>query len=395
MILRRVDELPINAGDKILVRVDYNIPINEEGLITDDARIKGTLDTIQYILERDAIPILLSHWGRPQGGPDPEKSLARVVPELQKLLGRHVNFLNEPLGEATKAGLCASQPGDIFLLENLRFHAGERGNDPDFARGLAACGDFYVNDAFPVSHREQASVSLLPTLFSDPAAGFSLIREVDNFSKILHAPQKPFIVIIGGKKIEDKVRSVRHLLDKVDKILIGGGSSYTVQRARGHRVGCSIVDEDLVDEIDDIADSSKVMLPVDYVAAPTYAEPGKKKVVRFDEFPDELEGFDIGPQTRKEFKDSIAKAQTILWFGPLGAFEERVFAEGSREIAEAVVKATERGAVTVTGGGDSLAMLKSFSYRDSLTHVSIGGGACLKFMEGKDLPGIVPLIKDR
>jgi phosphoglycerate kinase len=393
MNLRRVDELPLKQGDKVFVRVDYNIPINTEGMITDDARIKGTLDTLQYILDKQAIPIILSHWGRPQGGPRPDMSLARVVPELQNLLGLHVNFLADPLGEVAKASLKAANPGDIFLLENLRFHPGERRNQIEFARKLSNYADYYVNDAFPVSHREQASISLLPTLFADPAAGFSLMREVEYFSCLIHVPQKPFIVIIGGKKIEDKVRSVRFLIDKADEVLVGGGSSYTIQCARGREVGLSIVDEDLIDEIDDIADLKKVKIPEDYVAAPSYAQPEERQVVPAYAFPDHLEGFDIGPETRKMFKQSIARAKTILWFGPLGAYEEKAFAEGSREIAEAVVEATRRGAITVTGGGDSLAMLGMFGFKDSLTHVSIGGGACLKFMEGKELPGIKPLIK--
>jgi phosphoglycerate kinase len=395
MILRSVSELPLKRGDKVLVRVDYNIPVNEEGLITDDARIKGTLDTLEYLLERGAVPIILSHWGRPQRGSQPEMSLARVLPELQTLLNHPVNFLSESLNDVTKASIDAAHPAEIFLLENLRFHPGERKNDPQFAEKLASYGSYYVNDAFPVSHREHASISLLPTLFNDPAAGFSLIREVNYFSRLLHAPEKPYIVIIGGKKIEDKVRSIRFLLDKVDEVLIGGGSSYTVQLARGLPMGFSIVDEDLIDEIDDIADSPKVKLPIDYVAAPTYAEPEKKKVVRADAFPDDLEGFDIGPQTRKTFVEFVSKARTILWFGPLGAFEEEEFAEGSLEVAKAVVAATDRGAITVTGGGDSLAMLRAFGLKDKLSHVSIGGGACLAFLEGKELPGIVPLIKER
>jgi len=395
MILRSVAELPIKKGDRVLVRVDYNIPVNPEGLITDDARIKGTLDTLEYLLERGAVPIILSHWGRPQGGPQPDMSLARVLPELQTLLNHPVNFLSESLNDVTKASIDAAHAGEIFLLENLRFHPGERKNDPQFAKKLASYGSYYVNDAFPVSHREHASISILPTLFNDPAAGFSLLREVDYFSKVLHAPEKPFIVIIGGKKIQDKVRSLRFLLDKVDEVLVGGGSSYTVQVARGLSVGQSIVDEDLVDEIDDIADSPKVKLPIDYVAAPTYAEPEKSQVVRADAFPDDLEGFDIGPQTRKAFAEFVSKAKTILWFGPLGAFEEPAFAEGSRQIAEAVVAATDRGAITVTGGGDLLAMLHTFDLKDRVTHASIGGGACLAFMEGNKLPGIAPLIKER
>ncbi|TKJ44267.1 phosphoglycerate kinase [candidate division TA06 bacterium B3_TA06] len=395
MILRSVSELPIKQGDRVLVRVDYNIPVNPEGLITDDARIKGTLDTLGYLLERGAVPIILSHWGRPQGGPQPDMSLARVLPELQTLLNHPVNFLSESLNDVTKASIDAAHPAEIFLLENLRFHPGERKNDPQFAKKLASYGSYYVNDAFPVSHREQASVSLLPTLFADPAAGFSLIREVEYFSRLIHAPARPYVVIIGGKKIQDKVCSLRFLLDKVDEVLVGGGSSYTVQVTRGLPMGLSIVDEDLVDEIDDIADSPKVKLPIDYIAAPTYAEPKKKKVVRADAFPDDLEGFDIGPETRKAFASSISRAKTVLWFGPLGAYEERAFAEGSLEVAKAVVAATERGATTVTGGGDSLAMLRAFDFKDKLTHVSIGGGACLKFLEGNKLPGIVPLIKER
>jgi 3-phosphoglycerate kinase len=395
MILRSVEELAIKKGEKVLVRVDYNIPINPEGLITDDARIKGTIDTLQYILDKGAAPVILSHWGRPQGGPSPDKSLARVVPELQKILHHRVNFLAHLFCETTRASLAAAQSDDVFLLENLRFHPGERSNDIEFAKALAAYAEHYVNDAFPVSHREQASISALPRQFAHPAAGFSLLREVEYFSKLIHAPEKPYIIIIGGKKIRDKVRSVRFLMDKTDEVLVGGGSSYTIQRARGRRVGFSIVDENLIDEIDDIADSPKIKIPEDYVAAPSYAEPDKKQVVPAYDFPEHLEGFDIGPQTRKIFIESISKANTILWFGPLGAFEEQAFAEGSREIAEAMVKATKRGATTVTGGGDSLAMLNLFSFKDSLTHASIGGGACLKFLEGKELPGIMPLIKER
>jgi len=395
MTLRSVAELPLKPGQRVLVRVDYNIPINEEGMITDDARIKGTVDTLQFILGKGAIPVILSHWGRPQGDPHPDKSLARVVPELQKILHHRVNFLAQPFAETTKASLAAAETDELFLLENLRFHAGERNNDVEFAKALAAYADYYVNDAFPVSHREQASISALPSLFSDPAAGFSLIREVDYFSKLVHAPEKPFVVIIGGRKIADKVRSLRFLLDKVDEVLVGGASAFTVLRARGFSAGYSLVDEDLIDEIDDVADSDKVRLPTDFVAAPSYAEPEKSKVVDARSFPEDLQGFDIGPETTKAFCKSVSGASTVLWFGPLGAFEERAFSKGSLEVAKAMVEATKKGATTVTGGGDSLAMLNLFSFKDSFSHASIGGGACLKFMEGEDLPGLVPLIKKR
>lgn len=395
MKLRSVAELPIKEGSKVLVRVDYNIPVNERGLITDDARIKGTIDTLQYILGKGGIPIILSHWGRPEGGARPDMSLARVVPELQNLLGKHVNFLIEPLGDSTKASIAAAKPGDIFLLENLRFHAGERKIDPAFAKEIAAYGDFYVNDAFPVSHRAQTSVSVLPTFFADPAAGFSLLREVNYFSRVVFSPERPYILVIGGKKVEDKVGALRFLLDKTDEVLLGGGSCYTVLAARGFPIGRSVLDKDLVDEIDDIADSLKVKTPVDHVAAPSYSEPNKAMVVSTEAFPDDMAGLDIGPQTCKMFKESIARARTILWFGPLGAYEEKAFSKGSHEIAEAMAEATKRGAVTVTGGGDSLAMLKSFGLEDSLSHASIGGGACLYFLEGKELPGITPLIEER
>ncbi len=395
MILRKVSELPLKKGDKVLVRVDYNIPIAPNGLISDDARIKGTLDTLQYILDKGAVPVIISHWGRPQGIPHHDKSLARVVPELQKFLNHRVNFLAQLFSETTKASIAAAQSDEIFLLENLRFDSGERRNDIGFAKKLAEYGDFYVNDAFPVSHRKQASLSALPSLYKTPAAGFSLLREVEYFSCLIHAPERPYVVIIGGKKVRDKVGALRFLLNKVDEVLVGGGSSYTIQRARGKKVGLSIINEDLIDEIDDIADSAKVKLPTDYIAAPTYAEPEKRTVVQATNFPNNLEGFDIGPDTRRAFKESINNARTILWFGPLGAYEEQAFAEGSREIAEAVVEATRRGATTVTGGGDSLAMLGVFGFKDSLTHASVGGGACLAFMEGKQLPGLEPLIKDR
>ncbi|MBD3285404.1 phosphoglycerate kinase [candidate division WOR-3 bacterium] len=395
VILRSVEELPLKPGNRVLVRVDYNIPVNEEGLITDDARIKGTVDTLQYILGKGAIPIIISHWGRPQGDPHPDKSLARVVPELQKILHHRVNFLAQPFAETTRASVAASQSDELFLLENLRFHAGERTNDAEFARALAAYADYYVNDAFPVSHRKQASVSALPSLFKTPAAGFSLLREVEYFSRLIHAPEKPYVVIIGGRKIEDKVRSLRFLLDKVDEVLVGGASAFTVLRARGFQVGYSLVNEDLIDEMDDIADSEKVKLPTDFIAAPSYAEPDKSEVVPAHAFPEDLQGFDIGPETTKAFCSSVLEASTVLWFGPLGAYEERAFSKGSLEVTRAMAEATKKGATTVTGGGDSLAMLRLFSFKDSLSHASIGGGACLKFMEGAELPGIAPLVKER
>ncbi|NLI98778.1 phosphoglycerate kinase [bacterium] len=392
MKLRSIAELAINKGSKVLVRVDYNIPVNDEGTITDDARIKGTIDTLKYILEKGGIPIILSHWGRPESGPRPDMSLARVVPELQKLLEHPVNFLIEPLGDSTKASVAAAKPGDVFLIENLRFHSGERKIDPEFAKALSEYADFYVNDAFPVSHRSQTSVSVLPTFFKDPAAGFSLIREVDYFSKVVFSPERPYVLIIGGKKVEDKIGALRFLLEKTDEVLVGGGSCYTVLAARGYPIGHSVLDKDLLDEIDDIADSPKVKTPVDHIASTSYSEPQKAKVVTTESFPDDMMGLDIGPQTRKAFIEAIRKAKTILWFGPLGAYEEKAFSVGSREVAQAMAEVTKEGTTTVTGGGDSLAMLKSFGLEDSLSHASIGGGACLHFLEGKELPGITPLI---
>ncbi|MBD3285661.1 phosphoglycerate kinase [candidate division WOR-3 bacterium] len=394
MTLRKVEDLPIQKGDRVLVRVDYNIPVNEEGLITDDSRITGTLETLNHLLDKGAVPIILAHWDRPQGERKEEMSLARVIRELEMLLDKPVNFLAEVLGESTEAAIEAGHPGEIFLLENLRFHPGERGNDPEFTKHLASYGSYYVNDAFPVSHRAQSSVSLLPNLFDAPAAGFSLAREFSYFEKVLLAPEHPYVIIIGGKKIHDKVAALRRLLrNGVDQILMGGSSAMTVQAARGKPVGKSLIDENLVEEIDDIADSEKIKLPVDYVTAPSPEVDGNAAVVAADKIPDNYKALDIGPETAKRFEKSILDSRTVVWLGPLGVYEKEAFAQGSLNIARSMAKVTKTGTLTVTGGGETLAMIGKFGLKDKLSHVSIGGGACLAFLEGKDLPGIMPLIK--
>ncbi len=378
------------AGRRVLVRVDFNVPL-EEGHITDDRRIREALPTITYLVERGARVILCSHLGRPKGRVVDSLRLDPVAARLGELLGRPVRQAHEVVGPEVEAAVASMRPGEVLLLENLRFHPGEEANDPAFARQLAALADLYVNDAFGTAHRAHASTvgvaQHLPAM-----AGFLMEKELHHLGAILDHPARPFVAILGGKKVEDKIPVIRHLLGKADALLLGGAMSYTFLRARGLQVGRSLVETELVELAGELmAQAARrevtFALPVDVVVA-TSPEGGPTRVVPVEAIPPEWMGVDIGPRTREQFADLIRRAGTIFWNGPMGIFEVEAFAEGTRAVARALAGSS---AVTVVGGGDTAAAVEAAGVAGRITHLSTGGGASLEFMEGKVLPGVAVL----
>jgi 3-phosphoglycerate kinase len=358
-------------GKRVLIRVDFNVPL-KDGKVADDTRIKASLPTIQDVLSRGGRAVLVSHLGRPDGKPDPALSLAPVAARLGELLGRSVAF-GEPAGE-------------LSLLENVRFDPGEEKNDDDFAKKLASHADLYVNDAFGTAHRAHASTAGVARHLRPAAAGFLIEKEVKYLGKVLASPDKPFVAILGGAKVSDKILVVEQLTKKVDAILVGGGMAYTFLKAQGKRIGASKLEADKIDVAKRIMSSARVVLPVDHVVAEKMDPAAKARVS--EEVPEGWMGLDIGLRTIDLFRSELKFARTILWNGPLGVFEMAPFSWGTREIAEylATLKAT-----TVVGGGDTAAAVEKFGLAGKMTHVSTGGGASLEFLEGKELPGIAAL----
>lgn len=381
-------------GKKVFVRVDFNVPQDEKGVITDDTRIRSALPTINYLIEKGAKKIILaSHLGRPKGV-DPKFKMDPVAEGLSRLLKRKVVKLDDCVGEQVKKAIESSND-QIFLLENLRFHLEEEKGDENFARQLASLADIYVNDAFGTSHRAHASVYGIAQ-YLKAAGGFLMEKEIDSLSKVTYNPQKPFAAILGGAKVSDKIGVVEHLLDKVDAILIGGAMAYTFLKARGEKIGASRVENEKLSVAKDIMDKAaqkkvKIVLPCDHVVVKTIDDTAGKRVVK--EIPEGFLGVDIGPESASLFKKELATAKTVLWNGPLGIFENDAYAQGTKAIAEylATLKAT-----VVVGGGDTVAAANKFKVAEKLSHVSTGGGASLEFMEGKPLPGVEVLTdKDK
>ncbi|MDX1421201.1 MAG: phosphoglycerate kinase [Rubricoccaceae bacterium] len=385
------------AGKRVLVRVDFNVPLDEDASgarrVTDDTRIRGALPTVQAILARGGRPILLSHLGRPKGGPDPALSLRPVAEHLDGLLDAPVVFCDATVGEAAERCVAAAPEGAVVLLENTRFLPGETRNDPALARQLAALGDVYVSDAFGAVHRAHASTEGAAGLLGARAAGLLVEREVAFLKKALEAPDRPFVAVLGGAKVSDKLGVIEALLEKADQVLVGGAMAYTFLAGLGHSTGDSLVEEDRTEEAFRLAErvGTRLLLPTDHVVADRFAADAATRVVE-GEIPDGWMGVDIGPATRARYATVIEDAATVLWNGPMGVFEMAPFAEGTVAVAHALAEATRRGgALTVVGGGDSVAALNEAGLADAVSHVSTGGGAMLEYVEGKTLPGLAVL----
>ncbi len=379
-------------GKKVIVRVDFNVPLDKNQTITDDRRIKAALPTIKYLLEHGAAKvILMSHLGRPDGQVVEELRMDPVAKRLQELLNEEVLKLDDCVGEEIKKKIDESSQR-VILLENLRFHKEEKKNDPEFAKKLAQLADIYVNDAFGSAHRAHASVAGI-TQYLPSVAGFLLEKEIRYLGDTIANPQKPFVVILGGAKVSDKIGVIENLLTKADAILIGGGMAYTFLKALGVKVGKSKLEPDKVDLAKSLLEKAekqgvKIVLSKDYLIVPGFDKPEQKKIISGD-IPDDWEGVDIGPQTIKEFQEVLSTAKTIVWNGPVGVFEIDDFAEGTKAIAEYI--AGLKDVITIIGGGDSAAAVNKFKVEDAMTHISTGGGASLEYLEGKELPGVAAL----
>lgn len=376
---------------KVIVRVDFNVPLDDDQNITDDMRIQAAVPTIRYILDQaPAKVILMSHLGRPKGKVVPEMSLKPAAVRLQEILGQDVLHLNDCVGEEVENQINANSE-TIILLENLRFHKEETDNDPEFAKQLASLADVYVNDAFGTAHRAHASTEGI-TKHLTSAAGFLLEKEINYLGMAINNPEKPFVVILGGAKVSDKILLIENLLEKADAILVGGGMAYTFLKAQGKNIGNSICEDDKLDLAKDLLNKAQekgvnLLLTIDYLIVESFDQPEGKKVV--DDIPDGWESVDIGPNTVQAFNDVLSEAKTVVWNGPMGVFEIDAFADGTRQVAQCL--ANLNGTTTIIGGGDSAAAVSKFGLDNQMTHISTGGGASLELLEGKDLPGISAL----
>ncbi len=381
------------AGKKVLLRCDFNVPQDKAtGAITDDKRIVAALPTIRYLLEQNAAVIACSHLGKPKGEWKESLSLAPVAQHLSQLLGREVLFAKDIIGPDAQAKAAALQPGQIMLLENLRFDKGEEKNDPAFAKALADLAQVYVSDAFGTVHRAHASTAGVAA-YLPAVSGFLIGKELDIMGKALENPQRPFVAVLGGAKVSDKINVINNLLEKADAIIIGGGMSYTFAKAQGHTIGKSLLEEDKLDYAREMiakaqAKGVKFLLPTDNLCAAEFSKDARP-VLEGTDIPDALMGMDIGPRTIEAFSAAVKGAGTVVWNGPMGVFECPAFAEGTKAMAKALA---ESGAITIVGGGDSAAAVEQLGFADRMTHISTGGGASLEFLEGKELPGVACLL---
>lgn len=393
--IKNVDNLNF-AGKKALIRVDFNVPLDEHFNVSDDNRIQAALPTINKILNDGGSAILMSHLGRPKGGPDDKYSLKHIVVTLEKSLGRKVKFASDCIGKEAESLAVGLKPGEVLLLENLRFHKEEEAGDEEFAKKLAKLGDIYVNDAFGTAHRAHASTAVIAEFFVEKVCGYLMESELKNADMVLDNPERPYTAIMGGAKIADKILIIERLLDKVDNLIIGGGMSYTFAKAMGGTIGDSLLEADKMDFVLELMESAKakgvnLILPVDSIISKAFANDAEQGVANKGEIPDGWMGLDIGPKSREIFREVILKSKTILWNGPMGVFEMDSFDKGTKAVAEAVAEATRNGAYSLIGGGDSAAAVNKFGYTDQVSYVSTGGGALLEHMEGKVLPGVAAL----
>lgn len=390
---RTIEDLQLE-GKRALVRCDFNVPMDENGNITDDRRITSALPTINYLLDHGAKVILMSHLGRPKGQPNPKYSLEPVAKRLSELLGKEVVFADDEkvVSENVKKIVDNMKPGDVVLLQNTRYRSEEEKNGEEFAKELASLGDLYVNDAFGTSHRAHAS-NVGVSSFLPSSVGFLVKKEIEVMGKALENPERPFVAILGGAKVSDKIGVIENLIEKVDTILIGGGMAYTFLKAKGYNVGKSLLEEDKIDLAKSLMEKAKkknvkLLLPIDTVVAKEFKNDTEYKTVNVDSIPEDMMGLDIGEKTVKLFSEEIKNAKTVVWNGPMGVFEMENFKVGTDEIARAMA---ETSAVTIVGGGDSASAVEKAGFEDKMTHISTGGGASLEFLEGKVLPGIAAI----
>jgi len=391
--MKTIDQISF-AGKKALVRVDFNVPLDKDYHITDDNRMTAALPTINKILKDGGAVILMSHLGRPKGGFEEKYSLKHLVPHLADLLGQHVEFADDCIGAAALAKAKALGAGEVLLLENLRFYKEEEKGDVGFAEKLSKLGDIYVNDAFGTAHRAHASTAVIAQFFPNAKYfGYLMAAELQNAEKVLNGAVRPFTAIMGGAKVSDKIELIERLLDKVDSLVIGGGMAYTFAKAQGGKIGKSLVEEDKLGLALELIDKAKakgvnLLLPTDSVIADAFSNDANTEIAQNSAIKDGWMGLDIGPDSIVEFKKVIEGSKTILWNGPMGVFEMEKFEAGTKAIADAVVTATENGAFSLIGGGDSAAAVAKFGLTDEVSYVSTGGGALLEYMEGKELPGV-------
>lgn len=383
-------------GRTLVMRCDFNVPM-QDGVITDDTRIRAALPTINYLRENGAKIVIMSHMGRPKGNPDPEFTLAPAAKRLSELLGTYVRFAGSPVvvDDSVRAAAKELSEGEVLLLENVRYRKEETENDPGFAKDLASLGEIFVQEAFGTAHRAHASTAGIAS-YLPAVSGFLIEKEVKYLSEAVNSPKRPFAAVMGGAKVADKIPAIENLLGKVDMLIIGGGMSYTFFKAMGYEIGNSLLDENSIDFAKDLMKRAEeqgvdLVLPVDAVCADKFDNDAERKVCARDAMPEGWMGMDIGPETVKLFTEKLKTAKTIVWNGPMGVFEMPNFAEGTKAVAEAMA---ESDAVTIIGGGDSAAAVKQFGLSDKMTHISTGGGASLEYLEGKDLPGI-SVIEDK
>lgn len=384
----------LNLKDKrVLIRVDFNVPLGDGFQITDDSRMQAHLPTIKKVLEMGGKPIIISHLGRPKGQYDKKYSLTHLKKHLGDISGHNVTFGKETVGPEAENAANSLKTGELLLLENLRFNPGETAGEAEFAKKLAKLADVYVNDAFGTAHRAHASTAIVAEFFEEKAVGLVMQKEIENVSKVLKGGKSPVTAIVGGAKVSSKISVLENLLPKIDNLIIGGGMAYTFIKAQGGEIGASLVEDDLLETALTILDQAKkqntrVLLPIDSVNADAFANEAKKSFSASNNIPEGYMGLDAGPKSLEQVREVIVGSNTILWNGPMGVFEFSNFAEGTRRVAEFIAEATEKGAFSLVGGGDSVAAIKKFDMANRVSYVSTGGGAMLEFLEGKELPGI-------
>lgn len=394
--MQTIDSYNFN-GKRALVRVDFNVPLNDKFEITDDTRMRAAVPTIKKVLASGGSVILMSHLGRPKAGPEDKFSLKHILKHLEELTGAKVKFADDCIGESARTLSASLKPGEILLLENLRFYKEEEKGDEAFAGKLAELGDVWINDAFGTAHRAHASTAVIAKFFpNDKLFGYVMKGELDSVDKVMKNPQRPFTAIMGGSKVSSKIDIIMNLMDQVDNLILGGGMTYTFKKAQGGHVGSSICEDDKLELALEIMKMAKekgvnLVLSNQAIIADGFSNDANSRECDPMNIPDGWEGLDIGPETREKFAKVIEESKTILWNGPVGVFEMPKFAEGTKAIADAIVKATEKGAFSLIGGGDSVAAINQFGLADKVSYVSTGGGALLEYIEGKELPGITAI----